>query len=227
MKKLLLSVICIGCLNAGTYVGFDIGRAKLSKSFDKDVVDNMAQFGLYLKSYKEQDSETSFVGAIKVDYNQSTYELKIDNQRVYKDTYSQTSAKALAGYGFYDGSSIDTSFNILLGLGSNYAKVKSTIKEDSVSANANALIIGASGLMKFGESKQFMVSFDGYYNHYMNYDDFENRSKNALDVEIGALYKFNTDSKGAYVSLKGGRKDILFSDKTGSAFVNIGLGYKF
>lgn len=227
MKKLLFSLISLSVLNAGVYTGFDIGAAKLSQSFDENVIKNMAQFGLYLKSYKEKDSESSFVGAIKMDYNQSTYELTINNERAYKDTFSQTSFKALVGYGFYESSSIDTSFNILLGLGVNNAKLKSSIVEDSVSANANALILGLGGLMKFGETKQFMISFDGYYNHYTKYEDFENRSKNAIDVELGALYKFSKDDSGTFASIKAGRKDILFSEKTGSSFVNIGLGYKF
>ncbi|ULO00949.1 hypothetical protein AVANS_0308 [Campylobacter sp. RM5004] len=219
MKKLLFSTICLGALcvgaNADYYSGIEFGSIT-NKANEGESIGNMFSIGAYIRDYKESDENSSFVKSFRVGYDTKT-----------KDNYGYTNVNAelLLGYGMYFSS--DFSLNLLAGAGINLAEENYKPRNDSISVHTPYAKVGFSTLAKFGESKQFGVTLDAYFNRYLDYDIIEDRKENFFSAELGALYKFNSSKEGLYTKINVGTKDSLFSDKLNNTYFNIGLGYKF
>lgn len=221
MRKLLFSTICLGALcvgaNADYYTGIDFGSIG-SKADKGESIGNMFEVNAYIRDYKESEENSSFVKSFKIAYAAKS-----------KDTtdYTNFNAELLGGYGMYFDSSVDFSLNLLAGFGINMADYKIKTFDESVGIHTPYAKVGFSTLTKFGESKQLGVMLDAYYQHYLDYDGIENRNKNSIAAELGALYKFSSSKDGLYAKANVGTKDNLFSDKLTNTYFGLGLGYKF
>lgn len=219
MKKLLFSTICLGALcvgaNADYYAGVDFGAVG-TKTDDGESIGSMLEVNAYIRDYKESNENSSFVKSFKLGYSGKSKD---------QMNYYNFNAELLGGYGMHFGSSLDFSLNLLAGVGINMASVEDKFIDESVGIHTPYAKIGFSALTKFGESKQFGVTLDAYFNHYLDYDIIEDRKENFFSAELGALYKLSTDN--LFVKVNVGTKDSLFSDKLNNIYYGIGLGYKF
>lgn len=218
MKKLLFSTICLGMLcvgaNAEYYTGIELGSVG-TKADDGDSIGNMLSVGAYIRDYKESEENSSFVKSFRLSHD---FKSKDDTD------YTNVNAELLLGYGMHFDSSVDFSLNILAGIGANWANIENTAKYDAFAAYTK---LGLSSLVKVNDIKQLAFTLDAYFNHYIDYEDFEGREKNFFSAELGALYKFSSDKDGLYTKINVGTKDSLFSDKLNNVYFNVGLGYKF
>lgn len=242
MKKLLFSAICLGALgiaaNAGTYSGINFGYLSTAKSIliidNKEYLDkNNWDVNGYIRTYKEHEKDSEFVWSFDANYFWNNYKIKdeLDASGWMLRNY-QFDFSALIGYGmfFNEDYEDELSLNFMGGLAYHNMGIR-----NAGSYGIKALRFGVSALSKPFQTKQYSVTLDAYYNHYLSSDYFKDlkdemnikKSRNAYDVSLGMLFNTSASRFSPYVSTKLGVKDNLFSQKNNNLYINLGLGFHF